>query len=414
MNLDVSDTPDVLANPGLPQDEAAHSVRRDSDVGTESRPWRLLIVVNVSWFFVLHRLPIALMARERGAEVHVACGEGDGTADIIARGFSFHALPITRKAVAPFRDLRALWALVRLYRRVRPDIVHHVTLKPILYGSIAARVAGVPAVVNAFAGLGFTFSGSSISAKLRQRLLELSLAVTLRFRRQAVVFENHDDLKLLTQAGAVPRRQSVVIAGVGVDTSDYQAAAEPSGPPSVVLAGRMLREKGVEYFVAAAKLLKARGVDARFLLVGAPDPFNPGSILQSQLEAWHEEGVVEWQGFRRDMPRVMQEAHIVCLPTYYREGVPRILMEGAACGRPLVATDMPGCRDIVQHGINGLLVPPHDVQSLSTALEALIGDRELRCRMGKAGRALVETHFALPRVLEEFWRLYSTLRDGCQ
>ena len=178
----------------------------------------------------------------------------------------------------------------------------------------------------------------------------------------------------------------------------------------VVLACRMLREKGVEYFVEAARTTKRGGVDARFVLVGAPDPFNPGSLSEEQLRAWDTEGVVEWQGFRKDMPRVLQEAHIVCLPTYYREGVPRILIEAAACGRPLVATDMPGCRDIVQEGINGLLVPPHDVEKLTAALKLLIGDRDLRMRLGVASRALAEERFALPKVHDQFWQLYSTLR----
>lgn len=379
-------------------------------VGTD-RPWRLLIVVNVSWFFVMHRLPIALMARERGVDVHVACGDGDGAQDIIAQGFPFHALPLTRTPLAPFRDLRGLWSLVRLYRRLRPDVVHHVTLKPIMYGSIAARIAGVPAVVNAFSGLGFTFSGTSIGARLRRRVIQRLLSWSLRLSRQTIVFENNDDRLLLTSAGAVPSDRSIVISGIGVDTSEYQSIAEPPGPPCIVLAGRMLREKGVDYFVEAARRLKRKGVEARFVLIGMPDPFNPGSIPETQLAAWNEEGIVQWHGFRRDMPEVLREAHIVCLPTYYREGVPRILMEAAACGRALVATDMPGCRDIVQDGINGLLVPPHDVERLSDALERLILDRELRGRMGAAGRALVERQFALPRVLDQFWQLYSTLRD---
>ncbi len=181
--------------------------------------WRLLIVTNVSWFFVMHRLPIALMARERGADVQVACGEGDGANDILAAGLPFHSLPLTRTPIAPFRDLRALWSLVLLYRRLRPDIVHHVTLKPIMYGSIAARIARVPAVVNAFAGLGFTFSGTSVAARLRQFLIKRLLAWSLRLPRQVVVFENNDDRLLLTGAGIVSREQSLVISGSGVDST---------------------------------------------------------------------------------------------------------------------------------------------------------------------------------------------------
>jgi glycosyltransferase involved in cell wall biosynthesis len=265
--------------------------------------------------------------------------------------------------------------------------------------------------MNAFAGLGFTFSGTSLVARLRQRVLQGLLKLSLRLPRQAIVFENNDDRLLLTGNGAVPEREARVISGIGVDITEYPAVAEPSGPPCVVLASRMLREKGVEYFVEAARQLKSRGVTARFLLVGTPDPFNPGSISEAQLKTWNAAGTVEWAGFRRDMPSVLQSAHIVCLPTYYREGVPRILLEGAASARALVATDTPGCRDIVQDGVNGLLVPTHDVDSLAAALEKLIADGELRRRMGMAGRALVERQFSLPYVLEQFWDLYLQLRE---
>jgi glycosyltransferase involved in cell wall biosynthesis len=377
-----------------------------------SKPWRLLIVVNVPWFFVMHRLPIALMARERGADVHIACGEGEGAEDIISLGLPFHRLPLTRRAMAPVRDLRTICSLSRLYKQLRPDVVHHVTLKPVIYGSIAARLAGVPAVVNAFAGLGYTFSSRSLLGRLRQGATQRLLAGALRLPKQAVVFENNDDRLLLSEAGAVPAERAVVISGVGVDTAEYPLAMEPPGPVRVLLASRMLREKGVEYFVAAARKLKSDGSSARFVLVGTPDPHNPGSLTEEQLRAWHDEGVVEWQGFRRDMPRVLQEAHVVCLPTYYREGVPRILMEAASCGRPLVATNTPGCRDIVQDGVNGLLVAPHDVEGLTQALRRLVDDQNLRVRFGQASRALVERQFALPTVLDQFWRLYSQLRGA--
>jgi glycosyltransferase involved in cell wall biosynthesis len=244
---------------------------------------------------------------------------------------------------------------------------------------------------------------------MRQFAVLRLLTWALRLPRQAVVFENNDDRLLLTQSGAVPIESSIVISGIGVDTAIYAPTPEAPGSVTVLLASRMLREKGVEVFVEAARRLKRAGTSARFLLVGTPDPQNPGSIAESALEAWNQEGIVEWQGFRSDMPRVLHEAHIVCLPTYYREGVPRVLMEAAACGRPLVATDMPGCRDIVLDGVNGLIVAPHDVDALVAALERLIGDGELRVRLGAAGRKLVQQKFALPIVLEEFWRLYMKL-----
>lgn len=374
------------------------------------RPWRLLIVVNVSWFFVMHRLPIALMAREHGVDVHIACGEGPGAEDIVAHGFPFHPLPMTREPLAPFKDLRTIAALTQLYRKLQPDIVHHVTLKPVIYGSIAARLARVPAVMNAFAGLGYTFVADSIPGRIRRTIIQRLLAAALRLPRQTVVFENHDDRALLTSVGAAPSDRSVVISGIGVDTEEFSFREESPGPPCVLFASRMLREKGVEHFVTAARRIKAGGGNARFVLVGTPDPYNPGSISEAQLKEWADTGIVEWHGFRKDMPEVIRQSHIVCLPTFYREGVPRILLEGAACGRALVATDMPGCRDIVRDGVNGLLIRPRDTDELEQALRRLIENPAYRQQLGRAGRRIVEQEFALPKVLDEFWQLYGALR----
>jgi glycosyltransferase involved in cell wall biosynthesis len=367
---------------------------------------RVLIVVNVPWFFVMHRLPIALMVRSRGVDVHVACGEGAGREEIEAAGLPFHRLPLTRRQFAPWSDAKTVFALVRLYRELRPDVVHHVTLKPVILGSVAARIAGVAGVINAFAGLGHAFGGTSVIARLRRAAIQRLIAMARKLPRQRAVFENPDDRDLLIQAGSVTREDAQVIAGIGVDTDEFPATAEPATPVCVLMACRMLREKGVPYFVEAARRLKKRGVMARFVLVGAPDPFNPGSLTEAELEVWHTEGIVEWLGFRRDMPQVVRASHVVCLPTYYREGVPRILIEGAASARPLVTTDMPGCREIVQHGINGLVVPPHDVDALEAALEQLISDAALRARLGAAGRSIAEQRFGLARVFEQFWTLY--------
>jgi glycosyltransferase involved in cell wall biosynthesis len=369
----------------------------------------LVIVVNVPWFFVMHRMPIAVMARSCGVDVHIACGEGTGAEDIKAAGFPFHRLPLTRKPFAPLRDAMTVVALVRLYRELKPDVVHHVTIKPIVLGSIAARVVGIPGVINAFAGLGFVFIGSTWFARARRWAIQRLIAWSIKLPMQRAVFENEEDRALLTAARVVPRNESHVIAGVGVDTDVFLPAAEPPPPVKVLMAGRMLREKGVLYFVEAARRLKARGVVARFLLVGTPDPFSPGAIMDTELKAWSREGIVDWLGFRSDMPQVVRDAHILCLPTYYREGVPRILLEGAASGRPLVTTDMPGCRDIVKDGINGIVVPPHDVDALAAALEKLVCDADVRARFGTAGRILVEQHFALRNVLQQFWALYVRL-----
>jgi len=370
---------------------------------------RLLIVVNVPWFFTLHRLPLALMARARGVDVHVACGEGAGREAIEAADLPFHPLPLTRAPFAPLRDARTIVALTRLYRDLRPDVVHHVTLKPVIYGSIAARRAGIPGVLNAFAGLGTTFSGDSRSARLRRGFILRLMRHALALPRQALVFENVDDRELLVREAALPRDDTRVIPGVGVDVGEFAATAEPPGPVRVLLAGRLLREKGVVQFVDVARRLRRRGVEARFVLAGAPDPFSAGTVTEAELQGWSREQTVEWLGPRSDMPRVLRESHIVCLPSYYREDVPRILLEGAASARALVATDMPGCRDVVRNEINGLLIPPRDADALERALEKLIADGELRKRFGAAGRRIAETEYALPLVLEQFWSVYRSL-----
>jgi glycosyltransferase involved in cell wall biosynthesis len=380
-----------------------------SEVRNGAAQPRLLIVVNVPWFFTMHRLPLALMARTRGIDVHIACGEGAGREDIEAKGLPFHPLPLTRTPFAPIRDLRTIGALVRLYRELRPDVVHHVTLKPVIYGSIAARIAGIRGVLNAFAGLGSAFSTDSLSARVRLGFIEQLIRRALVLPRQKVVFENVDDCEVLTRACALRPGDSLVIPGVGVDIVEYTASIEPPTPVRVLLAGRMLRQKGVLYFVEAARRLRRRGIQARFVLAGAPDSFNPGTVTEEELRGWSREGVVDWLGLRTDMPRVIRDAHVVCLPSYYREGVPRILLEAAASGRALVTTDMPGCRDVVRHGFNGLIVPAHDVDALEQALERVIVDGELRARLGAAGRRMVEQEFALQPVLEQFWDVYRSL-----
>jgi glycosyltransferase involved in cell wall biosynthesis len=368
-----------------------------------------LFVINVPWFFVMHRMPFAIRARELGYDVHIACGVGPGEEGIRREGFAYHQLSLTRTGRNPFGEVRAVAELARLYRDLRPGIVHHVTIKPIIYGSIAARKAGVPAVINAFAGLGYAFSARGVWADVRRRALLSALRFALSRTPSSAVFENDDDRELLESAGVVRREHAHVLPGVGADTTVYRPSPEPAGRVRVVLASRMLWEKGVGEFVRAAELLHAEGVDAEFWLVGDVDKGNPGSLTRSQLEDWHSRGVIVWRGFESDMPRLLRECHVVCLPTYYREGIPRILLEAAASGRPIVATAMPGCREICIPEVTGLQVPPRDPRSLAAALKRLIADPLLRKRMGDHGRQLVEARFALPLVLDRMMSIYRDL-----
>jgi glycosyltransferase involved in cell wall biosynthesis len=288
--------------------------------------------------------------------------------------------------------------------------VHHVTVKPVLYGSIAARLVGGIAVVNAISGLGYAFTSTDAIAAILRPVLRLLYRVALHQARTTTIFQNPDDMSDFVNLGLVKQDQSVLIRGSGVDCAIFQPTPEPTGRPVVLLAARMIWDKGVGEFVEVARLMKARDDAPRFVLVGAPDPGNPGGIPVAQMEAWSREGVIEWWGQRADMPTVLGQASIVVLPTVYGEGVPKILLEAAAAGRPIVATDIRGCREIVRPDENGFLVPPRDRVRLVSAIDCLLASAELRARFGQAGRHIVETEFSEPMIVqqqlavfEQFW-----------
>jgi len=370
---------------------------------------RLLFVVNQAAFFVSHRLPLARAARAAGYEVHIAAAPCAGVKALRWEGFTVHTIPLARHGMNPWRELVTLWSLYRLYRRLRPGVVHQVTVKPVLYGSIAARLARVSTVINAVPGLGYLFIGDGRWSAWRRRLTLWGYRRALG-RRTRVIVQNPDDRQLLLGARITEPENITLIRGSGVDLERFRPRPPPAGPPVVMFASRLLRDKGVLEFVLAAKRLRARGVSARFVLVGDLDPSYPGAITLNQVRRWQREGM-EWWGYREDMAVVLKEASIVCLPSY-REGLPKVLLEAAACGRPVVTTDVPGCREAVRHGTNGLLVPPRQAESLADALARLIVDPETRARMGRAGRVRAEAEFGVNRVAEQTLALYRDALDG--
>jgi glycosyltransferase involved in cell wall biosynthesis len=370
------------------------------------KPPRVLFVVNVAWFFLSHRLNLARGARERGFEVHVATGRGGGEADIISEGFGFHSLPLSRPGMGLVGETHSFLAMWRLLKQVKPDIVHLVTIKPVIYGGIAARFAKIPAVVSAISGLGYVFLVKGRRAAVRRGIVRYAYKLALNQRHGRVIFQNRDDEAQL--ASAVPEGQSVMIPGSGVDIGRFLVRPEPSGPPLIVLASRLLWDKGIGEYVDAARLAKAKGVKARFVLVGETDSENRSGIPDHVIESWKRENVVEIWGRRNDMPEVFANSTIAALPSY-REGLPKVLIEAAACGRPLVATNVPGCREIVRHGENGLLVPAKDPAALEHALEILVGDPALRCKMGARGREMVEQEFADEHVVSATLNIYEEL-----
>ncbi len=371
---------------------------------------RLLYLVNIPRFFLTHRLPLALAARDAGYEVHVATSQfdRDNVARIRATGLTYHALPLQQHGTAPLNELRALRSILALYRELRPDLAHHITVKALLYGGLAARLSDVPALVNTVSGLGYLFSTDDLRARSLRGAVSLGYRLLLRHTNASTIFQNPDDRDHFVQRGLVAASQTCVIRGSGVDVTRFRPQPQPTGTSRVLFVGRLLWQKGLAEFVAAARQLRAEGLGVRFAIAGYGEAGNPDSVPPETLAAWQREGIIDYLGQRDDMSQVYADAHVVCLPSW-REGVPRALIEAAACGRALVASDVPGCREIVQHELNGLLVPARAPEPLAAALRRLLQDAALRQRMGVAGRELVLREFSLERVNAATLALYAQL-----
>ena len=370
---------------------------------------KLLFVVNVDWFFLSHRLPIALEALRQGYQVNIATGLTDKQDELERHGLVVHPLALDRSNVGLGNAWRTMVQLWQIFRTVRPDVVHLVTIKPVLLGGLVARLAGVPAVVAAVSGLGFVFVAKGVKASARRWLVGGLYRLALGHHNLKVIFQNPDDRASLARIAHLPDRKVAMIRGSGVDLTQYGVMPKPPGMPVVVLAARLLADKGVLEFVQAARLLRQRGCNARFVLVGTVDTANPTSFTGAEVSAWVQDGVVEWWGHRADMPQVLATAQVVVLPSYYGEGLPKVLIEAAACGRVVVTTDHPGCRDAIEPGVTGLLVPVRNVAALANAMETLIND-PLRCQvMGDAGRALAEKAFDVRQVVAVHLKIYQEL-----
>jgi glycosyltransferase involved in cell wall biosynthesis len=370
---------------------------------------RILFFVTEDWYFCSHRLPLARAARDAGLDVAVVTHVDKHGTQILKEGFRLVPLNLKRNGSNLVREMLLMLSLLSIYRREKPAIVHHVAMKPIIYGTIAARLTGVPVIINAFGGLGYLFSSSKFRAVILRRLVTLGLRMVLNDSRCRIIVQNPDDLQRLAKECDVDPNRITLIKGSGVDLKQFYPSQEPIGVPLVVLASRMLWNKGIGEFVEAASILNKEGVAARFALVGESDDHNPLSIPGSRLKKWHADNRVEWWGYRTDMPSVIAQASVVCLPSYYGEGVPKILIEAAASGRPIVTTDMPGCREIVRDGENGLLVPVRNSRELARALGRLINDAPLRREMGYRGRRIVESEFSVESVVEETIQVYEEM-----
>lgn len=372
-----------------------------------SRP-KLLYFITEDWYFCSHRLPLALAAQDAGYDVAVVTRVNEHGEAIRRAGIRIIPFDLSRRGMNPISEMAMLARLAVIYWKERPDLVHHVAMKPVLYGSLAARLTGVPYVVNALAGMGYVFSSDQPMARLLRPAIGKAFRMLLSSGRSRLILQNKDDCAMFVRKRFINGERIRLIRGSGVDTAVFSPTPEPAGIPLVMLASRMLWDKGVKEFVEAARQLKNRGIDARFVLVGDTDPHNPSEIPNEQLTAWQEEEVIEWWGRRDDMPTVLAQAHIVCLPSY-REGLPKVLLEAASCGRPIVATDTPGCREVVRNGENGLLVPVRSTVELAEAIQSLIENPELRQKMGDRGREIVVSEFAVGKVISETMTVYREL-----
>lgn len=385
--------------------------RRDKDLMNNPGPLRVLFLANDDNFFFTHRLPIAKAVLEKGAITAVAAPDGPMRRQIEQAGFLFLPVRFFRRNLNPLRELLTLSDVRRAYGVFRPDLVHQTTFKPIVIGSWVARRQKIPAIVNQITGLGYVYSGEGLSRRLLRKVAEWGYGNVLGALNSRVIFQNSDDRNQFVDKRLVVPERSLVIPGSGVDEEVFRPSGEPAPPVRILLPSRMLWDKGVGDAVAACHLLHAKGLDFRLVLSGAPDPQNPASIDEETLVAWNAEPFIEWIGFQHDMPALIAQSHIVCLPSFYREGIPKALIEAASCGRPLVSTDMPGCREIVRDGHNGLLAPPRDPARLAEALGKLIGDAELRKTMGRNGREMVLRRFSTQQIIAQTMQVYEELLE---
>ena len=371
---------------------------------------RILFLTTHASYFKSHRLPIARFLLDHGVEVIVAAAIDTDISILEQEGFRFCHVPFRRQGTNILIELYTLFCVTKIYLKEKPSLVHHISHKPILYGSIAARLAGIKAIVGTVTGLGYSFIARGLKARVIRLMIEILYKLSILTAQTHFIFQNPDDRSLFIRKGFISSSRTTLIYGSGVDTRIFTPTPEAHGVPVVILAARMLWSKGVGDFVDAARLIKSRGITAKFILAGAAGDSNPQSISTSQLEIWSKEGIVEWVGHDRDVPTLLSKAHIVCLPSY-GEGLPLVLAEAAAAGKPIVTTDTPGCREVVEHDVNGFLVPSHDSHELAKRIEHLLIDFDLRQRMGAASRSMSMKKFSVEHIIAQTIEVYINLHS---
>ncbi|MDD5467925.1 MAG: glycosyltransferase family 4 protein [Anaerolineales bacterium] len=354
---------------------------------------KVILAANTDWYLYNFRLSLARYLQEAGYEAVLVSPAGKYSPEFPKYGLRWVEWVVGRQTMSPWEEVPSFIQLARIYRQEKADLIHHHTIKSVLYGSLTARGLREENVVNSITGRGYVFLGRGARVRLLRNFVKNFYRKALNHPNFAAIFENDADRQYFIDQRFIAPQRTWLIPGVGVDPQRFQPFPEPEGAPVIFLVGRLLWDKGVGVLVEAARILQARKRSFRVALVGEPDPGNPSSIETNILQAWVKEGIVEWWGWRPDMSTVYPQCHIVAAPTMYGEGVPTVVLEASACGRPVVTTDMPGCRDVVIHQASGLIVPPEDAEALAEALDRLIRDKELRLKMGAEGRRLVLDRF---------------------
>ena len=369
----------------------------------------LLFVVNDSDFLISHRLEVCLKAKHEGCIVHVICPKKPSASRLLDLGFNVHFVEFGRNQIKPFSELKIIFQLILLFRQIRPNLVHLITIKPYLYGGIVARITKVPSVVSAVAGLGILFSSAELKYRLIRLIVYPLFKIAFGHKSQIVIFQNSTDRQILVAWKVLLAFKARIIRGSGVKLSSYPVLPEPkSYPPVISFAARLLKDKGVETLVDASRLLKSKKINVHIWLIGEVDPGNNNSVTQQQLRDWENEGLITPFGFRADVADLFSKSNIITLPSFYGEGLPKVLLEAAACGRAVITTDHPGCRDAVELD-TGILVPIRDHVALAEAIQDLVQNPKKRQRMGVAGRRLAEQEFAVEMVVASHVRIYQEL-----
>ena len=376
---------------------------------------RLLFLVNEALFFTTHRMPIAHAAKAQGYEIHVAAPfESDPAATITAQGFAYHPIPLDRSGTSIAGEIGLLLAFWKLLGELKPDLTHHVAMKPVAYAGCLARLRGVPAVVHAVTGLGYLFIRDDLVTRIRRATIMRLFRIALHHRNSRVIFQNPDDRDLFAQQGLVDPAITTIIRGTGVDMGRFKPTGTGAGVRAasqrvtVMFPARIIGDKGIHEFVHAARQSKSAGLAADFVVVGRTDANNPTAVTEDSVRGWEREGILTWWGFQPDMAVMLARADIVCMPSY-REGLPRVLIEAAACGLPIVTTDVPGCREIVHHEANGLLVAARDGPATAAAIARLVEDAPLRQRMGEESRKMACRDYAVDDFVSRTLAVYAEI-----